>query len=103
MILNRFDSSLVVIAGLFGVGMFLSALTLTSLEAATMDVGQNPPQPIHPACIEAFNPPEKVVVSYGECQRLAEGKPIIQAEEPFSIYYERPPEEGYEGRNGYFH
>ena len=103
MILNRCNSSLVVIAGLFGAGMFLSALTLTSLEAATMDVGQNPPQPIHPACIEAFDPPEKVVVTYGECQNLAEGKPVIHAEDPFGVYYDRPLEEGDEGGNGYFH
>ena len=68
-----------------------------------MDVGQIPPQPIHPACIEAFDPPEKVFVSYGECQRLSEGKPIVHAEEPFGIYYERALEEGDSGNNGYFH
>ena len=99
----KFQSSSMVIAGLFGAGIFLAALTLTSLEAATTDVGQIPPQPIHPACIEAFDPPEKVVVTYGECQKLAEGKPIIRAEEPFGIYYDRPLEEGDEGSNGYFH
>ena len=103
MILNRFDSSLVVIAGLFGIDLFLGSPAITTLEAATAGLEKTSRQAIHPACIEAFDPPEKVVVSYGECQRLAEGKPIIQAEEPFSIYYERPPEEGYEGRNGYFH
>jgi len=99
----KFNSSSMVIAGLFGAGIFLSSLILTSLEAATTDVGQTPPQPIHPACIEAFDPPEKVFVSYGECQRLAEGKPIVHAEEPFGIYYERALEEGDEGSNGYFH
>ena len=70
----KFQSSSMVIAGLFGAGIFLGPLILTSLEAATPVVGQTPPQPIHPACIEAFDPPEKVVVSYGECQTLAEGK-----------------------------
>jgi len=91
------------VAGLFWVGIFCGVLTLTSLEAATTDVGQIPPQPIHPACIEAFDPPEKVFVSYEECQRLSEGKPIVHAEEPFGIYYKRALEEGDEGSNGYFH
>ena len=99
----KFQSSSMVIAGLFGAGIFLGSLILTSLQAATTAVGQTPPQWIHPACIEAFDPPEKVVVTYGECQRLAEGKPIVHAEEPFGIYYERLLEEGDEGSNGYFH
>ena len=103
MILNRFDSSLAFIAGLFGAGLLLGSPAITTLEAATAGLEKTSRQAIHPACIEAFSPPEKVVVSYGECQRLSEGKPIIHAEEPFSIYYERPPEEGYEGSNGYFH
>ena len=103
MILNRFDSSLLVIAGFFGVGLFLGSPATTTLEAASAGLEKTSHQPIHPACIEAFDPPEKVVVSYGECQTLAEGKPIIHAEEPFGIYYDRPREEGDEGSNGYFH
>ena len=60
MILNRFDSSLVVIAGLFGIGLFLGSPAITTLEAATAGLEKTSRQAIHPACIEAFDPPEKV-------------------------------------------
>ena len=101
--MNRFDTCLAVIAGLLGVCLYFGGPVISTLEAATAGLEKTSRQAIHPACIEAFDPPEKVVVSYGECKTLSEGKPIIYAEEPFGIYYERPPEEGSEGSNGYFH
>ena len=49
MILNRFDSSLALIAGLFGAGLLLGSPAITTLEAATAGLEKTSRQAIHPA------------------------------------------------------
>ncbi len=56
---------------LLGILLLPCRLLISAATAAAISTHGVPPQPVHPACIEALDPSDKVTVSYAECRELS--------------------------------